>query len=106
MWKEVGSESVTEWREGIQSLLASPPLSEYSTAQVTLLRCGHDKPLLQRLSMDEALLGSSAVFEGFVSVVPGKLGLAINHDGMVCLLSTMPTPSITRTPRDKPAKRR
>lgn len=92
VWEEVGSKSVSEWRKDIQNLLASPPLSEYSTTQVTALRCGHDKPLLQRLSLDDALLGASSVFEGFVSVVPGKLGLAINHDGMVCLLSTMPTP--------------
>jgi hypothetical protein len=96
VWQEVDSESVTEWRGDIQSLLASPPLSKYSSAQVTLLRCGHDKPLLQRLSLSEALLGASAVFEGFVSVVPGKLGLAINHDRMVCVLSTMPNTSVKR----------
>lgn len=94
VWEEAGSESVAEWRKDIQSLLASPLLSEYSSAQVTVLRCGHDKPSLQRLSLNEALLGASAVFEGFVSVVPGKLGLAINHDGMVCLLSAMPNLSI------------
>ncbi len=37
--------------------------------------------------MREALTGKAALLEGFISVVPAKLGVAKNHDGMLCLLS-------------------
>lgn len=86
VWQQTGSASVVEWKGDVSNLLISSRLSMYSCAEATVLRCGHDKPLLRRLPLRQALIGESAVFEGFVSIVPDKLGLAINHDGMLCLI--------------------
>jgi hypothetical protein len=86
-WTYVDSHSVLEWKGSIDDLLTSSPASNHASAQVTVLRCGHDAPSLERLTLRDALIGESAVFEGFISIVPGKLGIAINHDSMLCILS-------------------
>jgi hypothetical protein len=87
VWQHIDSRSITEWQGSIQDLLTSSAVSGYSASLVTALRCGHDTPSIQRLTLTDALVGSSSVFEGFISIVPGKVGLAINHDGMICALS-------------------
>ena len=87
VWQYTGSGSVVEWHGNVQTLLSSPPFLGHAVTQVTVLRCGHERPSIQRLPLQEALVGESAVFEGFISVVTGRLGLAINHDGMLCVLS-------------------
>jgi hypothetical protein len=86
-WRHVDSRSVVEWKGSVEELLASSPVSNYASAQVTVLRCGHDAPSLERLPLRQALVGDSAVYEGFISVVPGRVGVAINHDGELCVLS-------------------
>ena len=86
-WSCVDSHSVVEWKGSVDELLTSSPVSHYASDEVTVLRCGHDAPSLKRRTLREALVGESAVFEGFVSVVRGQLGVAINHDGMLCILS-------------------
>jgi len=86
-WRLVDSRSAVYWKGSVEELLASSPISNYASAQVTVLRCGHDAPSLERLPLQQALVGDSAVFEGFVSIVPGRVGVAINHDGELCVLS-------------------
>jgi hypothetical protein len=101
-WRYVDSQSVVEWKGSADELLTASPASNYASAKVTVLRCGHDAPSLERLTLREALVGKSAVFEGFVSIVPRKLGVAINHDGMLCVLSknsTEPLQPIARKSR-------
>jgi hypothetical protein len=87
VWQHLESDSVTEWQDSVQSLLASPKFSRHAASQVAVLRCGHDRPSIERNSLHTALIGESALFEGFISVTPGKLGIAINHDGEICVLS-------------------
>ncbi len=86
VWECIDSTVISEWKQSTQALLATPPFSRHASANVTVLRCGHEKPKIERLTLTEALVGDSSVFEGFISIVPGKLAIAINHDGMLCTL--------------------
>ncbi len=86
VWDALESPRVVEWQGTCADLLASSLLAKHADELVTVLRCGHAQPDLERMRLRDALQGPSRVFEGFVSVRPGKLGLAINHDGMICTL--------------------
>ena len=87
VWHHLDHPTVSEWKGSAQELLAAVKFAAHAESEVTVLRCGHERPGLSRQRLQDALLGESAVFEGFVSVVPGRLGLAINHDGGWCVLS-------------------
>jgi hypothetical protein len=86
VWEALDDRLVVEWRETVAKLLATPQFTKHSASLVTVLRCGHERPNLERILLRDALLGPAAVFEGFVSILPGRLGIAINHDGMLCIL--------------------
>jgi len=86
VWDVLEDPRVVEWQRTWAELLASPMLAKHADVWVTVLRCGHEQSAMERLPLRDALHGPSRVFEGFVSVLPGKLGLAINHDGMICIL--------------------
>jgi hypothetical protein len=60
----------------------------YQSKQIVVLACGHSRPLLHAVNLEAALpaAGAGALLEGFVSVVPGKLGLVVNHDGEIIVL--------------------
>jgi len=86
VWNHLRSPLVSEWTESCAQLLASDAFRAHADAPATVLRCGHDRPDLAKQPLREALVGQAAVLEGFVCVVPGELGLAINHDGELCVL--------------------
>lgn len=86
VWEHLQPPRIAEPNGKVETLLSVEPLADHAQRQVAVLRCGHESPKIESLSLTEALRGQSAVFEGFISVVPGKLGLAINHDGGLCLL--------------------
>lgn len=77
---------LAEFTQNLNSLLHSPSFLKHAEAPVVALRCGHASPAIETLLLNAALLGERSVFEGFISIIPGKLGLAINHDGSVCVL--------------------
>lgn len=82
-----GQPQVSEWRGSRDELLASPTLRQYANGSAVVLRCGHSSPpSLQREALRAVLDESSHVDDGFVSITTGKLGLAINHDGGLCVL--------------------
>lgn len=85
VWSDEGLSGSPELKAPIAELLGSPPLARFAATEVTVLRCGHDRPQLCRLLLAAALTGNHAVFEGFISIVPGQLGMALNHDGMFML---------------------
>lgn len=87
VWELVEAGSILEWKDSVQSLLASPRFAIHSESPALVLRCGHDRPSLERTSLSKALIGESAVLEGFISVLSGELGIVINHDGEICVLS-------------------
>jgi len=87
VWDILDARRVVEWRKTSADLLVSPLLAKHTGELVTALRCGHEQPKIERIRLRDALEGQSSVFEGFVSVLLGKLGLAINHDGMICTLT-------------------
>ena len=87
VWEHIETSAISEWHEDVQSLLSSPRFSKHAESQVAVLRCGHEHPSIERRSLQSALVGESALFEGFISVLPGELGVAINHDGEICVLS-------------------
>ncbi len=83
-----GEPHVSEWRAGRDDLLASPALRQHVNGSAVVLRCGHSSPpSIQRESLRAVLDESSHILDGFVSIAAGKLGLAINHDGGLCVLS-------------------
>ena len=64
-----------------------PPLASQLGTKVRVLRCGNsNNPSIVEEPLRGVLDGSSYVLDGFVSVEPGRLGLAINHDGGICAL--------------------
>lgn len=85
-WDLLPDACISEWSGPVEDLLRSPLFGSNAAQAAVVLRCGHDKPSLQRQSLTFALTGPSPLLEGFVSVHPGKLGLAINHDGKACVL--------------------
>ena len=87
VWDVLAPRRVVEWRKTCADLLASPLFAKHADESVTVLRCGHAQPGIDRLRLRDALQSPSRIFEGFISVSPGKLGLAINHDGMICTLT-------------------
>lgn len=86
VWHYCGTGGISEWKGSGQELLASPLFAPYASAEATVLRCGHETPGIGRLAIQEALIGRLRIFEGFISVVPGRLGIAANHDGLSCVL--------------------
>ena len=87
VWHHLDLPTVAEWKGSAHELLSLAKFAANARSEVTVLRCGHEQPSLQRQRLQESLVGESAVFEGFISVVQGRLGLAINHDGGWCVLS-------------------
>jgi hypothetical protein len=80
-----GQAHVTELRP--EAPEAFPPLTSHLDTMVRVLRCGSSSnPSIVDEPLRGVLDGSSHVLDGFVSVVPGRLGLAINHDGGICAL--------------------
>jgi hypothetical protein len=88
VWEEppLGCGCVTEWDKPLTAMLQSPLFRPHLDRDVAVLRCGHNKPSLNRERLREVVTGESWVLEGFVSIVPGVFGLALNHDGEVCVL--------------------
>lgn len=74
----------------LSELLASPPLHQHLGELVVVLRCGHSRNLgMSVMPLRDVFPGGEwrydILFEGFVSVVPGKLALGLNHEGGTCL---------------------
>jgi len=86
VWGLLDDQRVAEWHGPFANLLATPLFSKHANSLVTVLRCGHERANMERMPLRDALQGPSAVFEGFISILPGRLGIAINHDGMLCIL--------------------
>jgi len=92
-WHFVGPSGISEWHDGGEALLCTEPFCRLASSPVAVLRCGHDRAALERVALRDALVGDRAVCEGFVSVTPGQLGLAINHDGGICVMCRQETPA-------------
>lgn len=72
--------------EPIAQLLTMPPLSRHLQANVLVLRCGHSSnPGLLEMPLKDVFPDGDwdykILFEGFVSIVPGKVAIAANHEG-------------------------
>jgi hypothetical protein len=89
VWEEppLGGSGVSEWVEPLMAMLESPLFKPHLNRDVVVLRCGHNQPSIRRECLRELITGKSNVLEGFVSIIPGALGLAMNHDGEVCVLN-------------------
>jgi hypothetical protein len=87
-WEEppFGCEYVSEWDKPLKAMLESPLFVPHLDKDVAVLRCGHNQPGLSREPLRKVVTGEAWVLEGFVSIVPGVLGLAMNHDGEICVL--------------------
>ena len=74
----------------LSELLASPPLRTHLDDEVVVLCCGHSREKgMSVMRLRDVFPGGEwcyeIVFEGFVSVVPGKLAIGLNHEGGICV---------------------
>jgi hypothetical protein len=70
-----------------ETSLAFAPIANRIGSMVRVLRCGNSSnPSITEEPLRGVLDGSSHVLDGFVSVDPGRLGIAINHEGGMCAL--------------------
>ncbi|HVE53805.1 MAG TPA: hypothetical protein VNB23_10540 [Ramlibacter sp.] len=74
----------------LPELLASPLLKPHLRRDAVVLRCGHCRDRgLGVMPLGEVFPGGEwvydIIFEGFVSIVPGKLALGLNHEGGICV---------------------
>ena len=89
VWSEIDDRDprLRDWPRGVAELLADPVVAPHAQRAVVVLRCGHEtQASLRRERLADALAGEASVFEGFISIAPGRLGIAVNHDGMFCLM--------------------
>jgi len=87
IWESLPNDPrIIPWSQETTALLQSELFASRANELATVLRCGHDTPRLERQRLCEALGSTPPVLEGFISVIPGKLGIAINHDGQACIL--------------------
>ena len=63
--------------------LSHPLLSGKENLVVVALSCGRNRQWIKELTLDEAY---QTVHEGYISITPGQLGLAVNHEGGYWLL--------------------
>ena len=77
---------ISEWKQTVGELLSSSSFSALTNKTVLVLHCGHARPSIDSCSLGEALSGPRSVLEGFISVLPGELGLAVDHEGTICVL--------------------
>ena len=73
-----------------KEVLQSLPLTKFANTPSVVLCCGHSHvPCVKTITLAEAFprgeCNYGVVFEGFISVVPGKLALGFNHEGGVCV---------------------
>jgi hypothetical protein len=71
-------------------MLSLPSLAPHADGEALVLRCGHSRnPGTAVVPLRDVFLSGrrshEIVFEGFVSVVPGRLALGFNHEGGVCV---------------------
>ena len=76
----------------LPELLASLPFRSHLQDEVVVLRCGHSRnPGLSVMTLKDVFPGGEwrydIVFEGFISVIPGKLAIGLNHEGGVCVFA-------------------
>jgi hypothetical protein len=76
--------------EPLKEVLCSADFLRHATTPSVVLRCGHSpSPSVQTIALSEAFPNGEwdydIVFEGFISVVPGKLALGFNHEGGFCV---------------------
>jgi hypothetical protein len=83
---------VVAWPRGLKFAEAHqwPAMACVAKTHVVVLRCGHSEPSLTREPLHGLFRGERFVLDGFVSITPGSLGLALNHSGDVKVLSTRP----------------
>jgi hypothetical protein len=72
-------------------LLSEPDVNKQLETECILLRCGQyeKNPSISRFSLRDAFPNGvwnfEIVQEGFVSIVPGRLALGLNHEGGMCV---------------------
>lgn len=84
------SKYCSEWKKSIDELFNFQLFVSYAERKVIVVHFGHDKGKVERLSLREALVGEKSLFEGIISIVPGVLVLAVNHDGGICVCQNPP----------------
>ncbi len=72
-------------------MLAEPDIHKHLETVCVIFRCGqHEKnPAISQLSLRNTFPNGEwnfdIIYEGFVSIVPGRLALGLNHEGGMCV---------------------
>jgi hypothetical protein len=92
VWAHFDSSCMDEWRgefdQRTKQIVWDERIEPYRNSKVVVFACGHSKPALFEtdLASTFGVAGPHGFIEGFVSIIPGKLGLALNHDGEIIVL--------------------
>jgi hypothetical protein len=92
VWSVIDASCMDDWRGTFdpktKQIIWDNRIALYRTNRAVVLACGHSKPVLHEIELESAFGANcpNAFLEGFISIIPGKLGLAINHDGEVIVL--------------------
>ena len=77
----------SDWNNPPEQVLESFNIGQRADEEAIVFLVGHGVPKQRgaksvlRMSLREAMLGRDAVVEGIVSIVPGRLAVAIGHAG-------------------------
>jgi hypothetical protein len=74
----------------LADMLLLPLLAPHADRDAVVLRCGHSRNpgtavSTARQALQAGRRGHDVLFEGFVSILPGRLALGFNHEGGVCV---------------------
>jgi hypothetical protein len=92
VWKHFDPLFMDEWQgkfdQGTKQVVWDERIKPYQNSKVVVFACGHSKPALFEAELISTMGVSSphSFLEGFVSIVPKKLGLVCNHDGEIIVL--------------------
>jgi hypothetical protein len=92
VWAHFDSSCMDEWRgkfdQRTKKIVWDDRIEPYRNSKVVVFACGHSKPALFETDLASTfdVAGPHGFLEGFVSIIPSKLGLALNHDGEVIVL--------------------
>lgn len=92
VWEHFDPSCMDEWQGTVDQKTKQigwdKRIEPYLNKKVVVFTCGHSKPWLFEAELISTMSSSNLhwFLEGFVSIVPQKLGLACNHDGETIVL--------------------
>jgi carbonic anhydrase len=84
IWPTNGSKNRQDnsnWAE-----MANQHAREHMEKECVLFLCGHSMPIVKTDTLRHLISQHQNYLEGFISIIPGRLAFAMNHDGETLLM--------------------